>query len=514
MLVVVALLGIAAGTRRVSSFFAAGRLIHPVYNGMAVAVSLFAVLAFVGAATVSPLQPKTALLIVLGGVGGLLLAALLIAPYFRKFGGVTVPDFFGERFGTTARFLAVLVVIAVSFPALVLSLSALGTLAAQAVNLDFQRGIAVGVAVLLASTLFGGMRGLSAVLILHYAVLLVVSIAVLGIGLLQEGSAAVGASGTRLPGLISTLGLAGFAPDDPVNQAALIFCLVAGTAVFPHVLMRASTTPSADDARWSFFWAIPLVAALLALAPAYALVGNFRPASALYPGLIILGAITALLAVASGLLLAIGNALSYDVVYRSLYSTATPAIRLFAARGVLVAVVALAGFASLQGSSEIVAMTPAALSVAASGLLPGLLLGIWWKRANAAGAVAGMVVGIVVSLSYFLLPRYFPITFYEMSSLLFASGDDIARYDTLKEAYALAGGLAREAARAAWEEELLARTHWWGVKNVFAGAFAVPASLLVMILVSFATKRPSADMQAFVAALRRPDAISDPADPA
>ena len=513
MLVVFAVLGVAAGTRRVSLFFAAGRLVHPVYNGMAIAVSLFAVLAFVGIATVAPLQPKTALLIVLGGVGGLLLAALLIAPYLRKFGGVTVPDFFGERFGTMARVLAVLVVIAVAFPALVLALSALGTLVARVLNVDFQEGIAVGVAVLLASTLFGGMRGLGAILILQYAVLLAVSVVALGLGLLREGSfAGAVPDGTHLPDLVSTLGLASFAPHDPVNQAALIFCIVASTAVFPHVLMRAFTTPSVDEARWSFFWAIPLIAALLAVAPAYAVLSETSPVAAagsvpiLYPGLLILGAITALLAAASGLLLAMSNAISYDVIYRSLYSTATPAIRLFAARAVLVGVAALAAFASLRGPSEIVAMTPAAISLAASGLLPGLLLGIWWKRTNAAGAVSGMVVGIVVPLCYFLLPRYFPITFYEMSSLVFASGDDIARYATLKEAYALAGGLAKEAARAAWEQELHARTLWWGINDVLAGVFAVPVSLLVMILVSLVTERPPADMQAFVRELRRRDA--------
>lgn len=511
-----ALLGIAGGTRRVSAY-AAGRQVHPVYNGMAIAVSLFAALALPSVAAVASGQSRNGLFIVLGGAGGLLLAGILIAPYLRRFGGITVPDFLGERFGMAARLLAVLLVISVSFPALVLALSALGNLIAQAFELDFRRGVAVGVAVLLGCTLFGGMRALSATLVLQYAVLLPVSLIALGIGL--AGSFAGNASGgSGLHELVSSPGLAAFAPGDPINRGALIFCLVAGTASFPHILMRAFTTPTEEGARWSFFWAIPLTAALLAAAPAYAWLWQTPPtaaadATSMDPGLLIVGAISALLAVASGLLLAISNALSYDVFYRSLDSTATPTGRLLAARAALIVVVALAALATLRGPSEIVAMTPLAFSLAASGLLPGLVLGIWWKRANAAGAVTGMVVGIAICLCYFLLPRYFPISFYEISSVLFASDDDIARYATLKQAYSLAGGLAKEAARAAWEQELHARMNWWGVKDVFAGVFAVPASLLVTILVSLVTPRPSADKQSFVVELRRGDPKAEAANP-
>ena len=212
-----------------------------------------------------------------------------------------------------------------------------------------------------------------------------------------------------------------------------------------------------------------------------------------------------LLAVGSGLVLAIANALSYDLYYRSLHLSASTERRILIARAAIVLVAALAAWAAYAAPDAIPVMTGASFSLAASAFLPALLLGIWWKRATGEGALAGMLAGLAVCLYYMLAPRYIPFAFYETSSFLSnATPDEAARYIALRQGYYLADETARGAALAAWEASARALANWAGVKRDFAALFAVPIGFLVMIGVSLFTPAPSRDVQSFVEDLRKP----------
>jgi len=275
--------------------------------------------------------------------------------------------------------------------------------------------------------------------------------------------------------------------------------------------MRGLTTPSVEGARTSFLLALPFTAVLCLAAPAYLpLFGQAPDASSdaeaiLSFGLLASGGIAACLALGSGLTLAIANGLSYDIYYKSLHLTAPTERRLLAARAAVVLVAGVAAIAALAVPQTMLAMTGAAFSLAASAFLPALVLGIWWKRANGEGALAGMIAGIGVCLYYMLAPRYIPFAFYETSSFLSnATEEQAASYTALRQSYYLTDPGAREAALAAWEETARGIANWWGISRAFAAIFAVPSGFLVTIGASLFTAAPSADMQSFVEDLGKP----------
>jgi cation/acetate symporter len=221
--------------------------------------------------------------------------------------------------------------------------------------------------------------------------------------------------------------------------------------------------------------------------------------------LIAVGAIAACLAIGSSLLIAIANALSYDLYYKSLHRTASTDRRILAARAAVLLVAGLAAWAAHAVPDHVLTFTAPAFSLAASAFLPALLLGIWWKRATAEGALAGMLAGLVVCLYYMLAPRYVPFVFYETSSFLSdATSEQAARYEALRQSYYLVDDAARAAVLTTWEETARSVANWWGVKRDFAALFAVPAGFLTMIGVSLFTPAPSRDVQSFVEDLRKP----------
>ncbi len=499
-------IGIATTARRNATFFGADRATHPVLNGMALAAGAFPLAAAAGFANVDGAEHANRLVIVIAACGGLAFSAFLIAPYLARFGGITVPDYLGERFGTAVRLLAVAVVFLISFPALVAVVAILGHFFAGVFMLEVEQAAALAAVALLSCTFFGGLRSAGATQAAQYAVLLPLSLLALGL-MLAGGDAGLGLRLIPPDGILgAALGLDDFVAKDAVNRAALGLTVGAGLAAFPHLLMRAFAVPAAAEARWSFLWAIPLLAMLLAVAPPLGiLVGSGAGPAPMLQIALAAACITACLALGSGLLLAMGNALSYDIFYRSLAANAAPGTRLLVGRISLLLVAGLAALAALRGPADLIALAPLAFSVAASCLLPLLVLGIWSRRINGYGAIAGIVTGLAVCLVYFLAPRYFPDTFIALSNALFADAGETWRYETLKRAYELSGGLAKEPARLALEHAREAGLHWWGVRGIFAAVFAMPAAFVMTILVSVLTPKPSADVQDFVADLRRRD---------
>ena len=511
VLAIYARAGAVALQRPISDFYVAGRLVPGLFNGVAIAVSLIPILAFAELAGVLSQGWDGATLLVLGGAGGLLIIAFFLAPYLRKFGGYTIVDFLGERFGGSGvRPLAVLAVILCSFPALALALLGLGVIATQIFAVDMGTGLALAVAMLLLCSFAAGMRSGSVTQIVQYAVLLAVSVLALALLVWQQGSVFSGAGPAGLKAALAIFKFDSFAATDSLNRFALLVCLGAGIASLPHLLMRGLVTPSIDEARTSFVWALPFTAVPSLLAAPYLSLFEGPPAASsdanaiLAFALLAAGAISLLLAVGSGLVLAIANALSYDLYYRSLHLSASTERRILVARAAIVLVAAFAAWAAFAAPEAIPVMTGASFSLAASAFLPALLLGIWWKRATGEGALAGMVAGLAVCLYYILAPRYIPFAFYETSSFLSnATPDEAARYVALRQGYYLADETARGAALAAWEASARGLANWGGVKRDFAALFAVPIGFLVIIGVSLFTPAPSRDVQSFVEDLRK-----------
>jgi cation/acetate symporter len=499
--------------RPVSDFYVAGRLVPAIFNGAAIAAGLFPVLAFAGLAVALGGGWDGVSLFALGAGGGLAAIAFLIAPFLRNFGGYTVPDFLAERFNQPGiRTLAVVAVILASFPALALTLLGLGVLAARIFAIDLATGVAFGAAMLLACCFAAGMRSASLTQIVQCAVLFAASLAATVLMLGQHGTFVPARADAGLQALAS-IAFETFAAEDKLNRFALLFSVAAGLAALPHLLVRSLVTPSTEGARNSFLWAIVFIAVLcLASVPSLALLGENPAATGPLLPLLMFGfaavaAIAALLALGSGLVVTLANALSYDLYYKVVQPGAATERRIFVARAALAAVTALAAWAALEEPETIHAMTASAFSFAASALLAPLLLGIWWKRASGEGALAGMLAGLAVCLYYMLAPRYFPIAFYETSSFLSnATPADAARYNELRQSFYLGDETTRAAALAAWEEAARAAANWGGIKRDFAAVFAVPVGLVTMIGVSLFTPAPARDVQILVGALRKPSA--------
>ena len=206
VLAIYARAGAVALRRPISDFYVAGRLVPGLFNGMAIAVSLIPVLAFAELAGALSQGWDGATLLVLGGAGGLLIIAFFLAPYLRKFGGYTIADFLGERFGGNGvRPLAVLAVILCSFPALALALLGLGVIVTQIFALDMGTGLGLAVAMLLLCSFAAGMRSASVTQIVQYAVLLAVSVVALGLLVWQQGAVFSGAEPAGLKAALAHL---------------------------------------------------------------------------------------------------------------------------------------------------------------------------------------------------------------------------------------------------------------------------------------------------------------------
>lgn len=222
-------------------------------------------------------------------------------------------------------------------------------------------------------------------------------------------------------------------------------------------------------------------------------------------GLVAAGGLAAALSTADGLLLAIANALSHDIYYKMIDTQAPSSRRLVVSRILLVIVAVAAAYVASTKPADILAMVAWAFSIAAAGLFPALVLGVWWKRANKTGAIVGIIAGFGVCLYYLVGTRYFAVGFYEMwSGLSGASDAAIAKFAELKAAWE---GAAPEAKAAAWKAlDLHAQrmANWFGVANISSALFGIPAGIIGIVVGSLLTAAPSKAMQDFIDEIRRP----------
>jgi len=309
-----------------------------------------------------------------------------------------------------------------------------------------------------------------------------------------------------------------------LNFLSLVFCLMVGTAALPHVLMRYYTTPSVREARTSVFWSLLFILALYLTAPAYAAFAKYEIYStligssiaqlpvwvsawgkiglvsiedvngdgilqlvelALNPdvillatpeiaglpyvisGLVAAGALAAALSTADGLLLTIASALSHDVYYKVYRPDATTQWRLVVSKTLLLVVAVFAATVASQKPATILSMVAWAFSLAGAAFFPALILGVFWKRANAAGAVTGMVIGLLVTLYYMVRVQVDAIPWLGIQGI----GMD----------------------------------PWWGIESTSAGVWGVAAGFLTIIVVSLCGQAPSKATQDFVESVRYPE---------
>ena len=594
-ILIYAVIGIISRTMQVGEYYVAGRRVPAIYNGMATGADWMSGASFVGMAGTLYLLGYDGLAFVLGWTGGYVLVAILVAPYLRKFGAYTVPDFLSARYGgNLARMIGVIVLFSCSFTYVVAQVYATGIISARFLGLDFNVAVYVGLAGILVCSMLGGMRAVTWTQVAQYIVLIIaylipaiwMSTVMTGVPIPQimqgqalQGIAALEAAQGIAVGHAAPFSHGGY---NALNYFLLILCLMVGTASLPHVLMRYFTTPSVREARVSVAWSLLFIFILYFTAPAYAAFAKWTMldlvASGLTPeniadkaswmfrwaaadnslvqicgkaaidaaavaaacgeagvtniafaninlnadmivlatpemagmpyvisGLVAAGGLAAALSTADGLLLAIANALSHDIYYKMIDQNAPTARRLVVSRVLLVLVAIAAAYVASTKPADILAMVSWAFSIAAAGLFPALVLGVWWKRANSAGAIAGMIAGFGICLYYLLGTRYGAIGFYEMwSGLSTATPEAVAKFAELKAALAAAAPDAQAAALDALDKHAQTIANWWGVKNLSAAAFGLPVGFLVMYVVSLMTKAPSAELQDFIEELRIP----------
>ncbi|HRE19473.1 MAG TPA: cation acetate symporter [Rhabdaerophilum sp.] len=586
---VYAFIGIISRTMQVSEYYVAGRRVPAFYNGMATGADWMSGASFVGMAGSLFLLGYDGLAFVLGWTGGYVLVAVLVAPFLRKFGAYTVPDFLSARYGGNfPRFLGVIVLLACSFTYVVAQIYATGIIAQRFLGMDFVVAVYVGLAGILVCSMLGGMRAVTWTQVAQYIVLIVAYLipvvilsakkyglpipqltygqALAEITALEQKFVATGVASAQV--MAAKAHVTPFNSYTPGNFFALIFCLMIGTASLPHVLMRYFTTPSVKEARISVAWSLLFIFLLYFTAPAYAafsklevystLIGkniadlpawvyswgklglvticgkaaataeavkaacgaipghdglvhmaNFginpdvvvlsTPEIAGLPyviaGLVAAGGLAAALSTADGLLLAIANALSHDIYYKMIDKNAPTSRRLVVSRILLVIVAVFAAYVASTKPADILSMVAWAFSLAAAGLFPALVLGVWSKRVNGAGAVVGMIVGFGTTATYLWCSRYSPefgVKVLGMKSLVSASGT------------ALIPDMAKALADPNAAKILANKVGWMNISNISAAMFGLPAGAIAMYVVSMMTPAPSKEMQEFIDACRRP----------
>jgi cation/acetate symporter len=534
---------------QLDAYYVAGRQVPTVFNGMATAADWMSGASFVAMAGGIYMGGHPYLAYVVGWTGGYVLVAVLMAPYLRKFGCYTVPDFIGTRYGgNLARFCAVLVLVVASFTYVTAQINATGTIASRALLIPFGVGVWFGLAGILLCSMLGGMRAVTWTQVAQYIVLIIAYLtpviwmcnkqgfgtiphlvygdAVLKIAELEvmHQVGVLKPTAAQLQGGLTALTTLHNAPPDTfvgsVRFVTLVACMMIGTASLPHILMRYFTTPTVRSARNSVAWSLFFIFLLYFTAPALATftklqmldpslatsvigkslaevnahvwiqkwtsVGALKvidfngdgivqineffmrgdivvlatPEIAGLPyvvsGLVAAGGMAAAMSTADGLLLAIANALSHDIYYNMIDPKADVKRRLIVARVLLVVIGAAGAFIASLRLTDILGAVAWAFDFAMSGLFFPLVLGIWWKRANTAGAIAGMLVGLGAGSWYLYMVKW--------------------------------GGM----------------TPWIGIDDVRFGIIGAGASLIAMVAVTLLTPAPDKQTQDMVDEIRIP----------
>jgi len=497
-------IGIAVWARAGSTkeFYVAGGGVHPVTNGMATAADWMSAASFISMAGIIAAGGYGTSVYLMGWTGGYVLLAMLLAPYLRKFGKFTVPDFIGDRFYSRgARLVAVVCLILISVTYVIGQMSGAGVAFSRFLEVSNSAGIWIAAAIVFAYAVFGGMKGITYTQVAQYVVLIIAyTIPAVFIAFQLTGNPIpmFGMFGThvesgvplldKLDTVVQDLGFAAYTADvdNKLNMFLFTLSLMIGTAGLPHVIIRFFTVPKVADARWSAGWTLVFIAMLYLTAPAVASMARLNLVNTIYPegpqaeailyeerpgwiqtweqtglikwedknsdgrvqmyndanaafaptaqergwsgneltvnndiivlanpeianlpgwviGLIAAGAIAAALSTAAGLLLAISSAISHDLIKTIINPKISEKNEMLAARLSMTAAIILATWLGLNPPGFAAQVVALAFGLAAASLFPALMMGIFSKRVNSKGAVAGMLVGLVSTSVYIFL---------------------------------------------------------------------------------------------------------------
>lgn len=523
-----AVIGIRARTERLDDYYVAGRRVPGVLNGLATGSDWMSAASFISMAGALYLLGYEGLAYITGWTGGYVLLVLLLAPYLRKFGQYTIPDFIGARFpGSASRVVAALISIVICFTYVTAQVTGVGIIMSRFLGVNYFFGVVIGLSAVLLCSYLGGMKAITwtqgvqgIILVVAYLVPVTwIAFQLTGVPLPQL---MYGEALRNIELLEQAQGIQSYIQPynnwTVWNYLALTLCLMLGTAGMPHILVRFYTVPNVRQSRSSVSWALIWICVLYLTAPAYAAFSRWeilsevvgRPvadlpdwaegwaktglltiADAVEQGgngdgrlqydelqidqdlivlatpeiaglpatvvaLVAAGGMAAALSTADGLLMVIAAAAAHDIYHRTLNPRAGVKERLWLGRISILVAAILAALTALQRLAIIVQMVAWAFSLAAATLFPVLVLGVFWRGATSRGAVAGMLSGLAVTVTYMAVTYAWP----EMSLL--------------------------------------------GISSSAAGIFGVPVNFLVTWLVSRRGPPPSAETQALIDQLRQP----------
>ena len=485
-------IGIALWARAGSTneFYVAGGGVHPIANGMATAADWMSAASFISMAGLISFMGYDGAVYLLGWTGGYVLLALCLAPYLRKFGKFTVPDFIGDRYySQTARTVAVVCAIFVCFTYVAGQMRGVGVVFSRFLEVDIVTGVVIGMAIVFFYTVLGGMKGITYTQVAQYCVLIFaylvpaifISIMVTGHFLPQTGFGATLADGSgvflleKLDGLSTELGFNEYTSGTKgmIDVFCITAALMVGTAGLPHVIVRFFTVPKVRDARKSAGWALLFIAILYTTAPSLASFArvnmietingteqtgtNYSEAPSwiknwektgliswddknndgkmFYSGddrnemkvdrdimvlanpeianlpawviaLVAAGGIAAALSTSAGLLLVISTSVSHDLLKRNLAPNITDRQELFYARLAAGIAICIAGYFGINPPGFVAQVVAFAFGLAASSFFPAIIMGIFFKRMNNKGAIAGMLAGIGFTAAYIIYFKF------------------------------------------------------------------------------------------------------------
>ena len=503
-----------------SEFYIAGKGVHPIANGMATAADWMSAASFISMAGIISFMGRDGSVYLMGWTGGYVLLALLLAPYLRKFGQFTVPDFIGTRYYSSfARLVAVICLIVVSFTYVSGQMRGVGIVFSRFLEVDINTGVMIGMGIVFFYAVLGGMKGITYTQVAQYCVLIFaylvpavfISILITGNPIPQFGFGDQVIDDpqyllSKLDGVMTQLGFEPYTSG--IKSTIDVFCITAalmlGTAGLPHVIVRFFTVPDVAAARKSAGYALIFIAILYTTAPAVAsfarlnlfesthnvsyenapkwfknwedigliawkdknndgkiqhangnafepvkpkfnektgvygerLIANAastdnnnevyidrdiivlaNPEIAQLPpwviALVAAGALAAALSTAAGLLLVISTAVSHDLLKKTFAKNITEKKELLFARLSILVAVIIAGLFGIYPPAFVAQVVAFAFGLAAATLFPAICMGIFSKRINKQGAITGMLVGLIFTLSYIV---YFKFLFPEMNS--------------------------------------------------------------------------------------------------
>ncbi|PCM46267.1 sodium:solute symporter family protein [Marinobacter sp. ANT_B65] len=492
------LIAIWAKAGSTKDFYVAGGGVHPVTNGMAIGADWMSAASFISMAGIIAASGYASSAYLMGWTGGYVLLAMLLAPYLRKFGKFTVPEFIGDRFySKNARLVAVICLIVASLTYVIGQMAGAGVAFSRFLEVDSTTGLIIAAIVIFIYSVLGGMKGITYTQVAQYVVLIIAyTIPAVFISLQLTGNPipALGLFSThidsgmpildKLNQIISDVGFNEYTADvdSHLNMVLFTLTLMIGTAGLPHVIIRFFTVPKVADARWSAGWALVFIALLYLTAPAVASMARLNLMTTIYPdgtaaepieydnrpqwvkewevtglikfvdknedgriqlyndapsfqaeadargwkgneldvnrdilvlanpeianlpgwviGLIAAGGLAAALSTAAGLLLAISSAISHDLIKGSLNPGISDKGELLAARISMAVAIVVATYLGANPPGFAAQVVALAFGIAAASLFPTLMMGIFSKRINNTGAIAGMLCGLAFTLTY------------------------------------------------------------------------------------------------------------------